>query len=147
VADAAIETALADQPDPIELLSARLIQGELFEAEGQKDRALGVFQAISRVNLTFLSAPALLHATQIQLDTNQITPMQAAGVYDGLRYRWRGDATELETIRALGQIYLNLGRYREALEALRSAGQRLPGPPPAGGLASRVSNAFQALFL
>jgi len=73
--------------------------------------------------------------------------MQAADVYDGLRYRWRGDATELETIRALGQIYLSLGRYREALEALRSAGQRLPDLPQALELQADLSGAFKSLFL
>ncbi len=147
VGDAAIDAALVNQDDPIEQLSARLIQAELFEAEGQKGRALRVFQAVSQVNVGYLAAPALLHATQIRLDQNQITPMQAANVYDGLRYRWRGDATELETIRALGQIYLNLGHYREALEALRSAGQRLPDLPQAVQLQDDLSSAFKSLFL
>ena len=147
VADVAIDSALRDQPDPVEQLQTRLVQAQLFEAEGQTGSALRLYQAIAPVNLGFLSAPALLHATEIQLAQNQITPMQAAGVYDGLRYRWRGDATELETIRALGQIYLNLGRYREALEALRSAGQRLPDLPQALQLQADLTNAFRALFL
>src|SRR5436190_869833 len=64
-----------------------------------------------------------------------------------LRYRWRGDATELETIRALGQLYLAQGRYREALEALRSAGKRLPDLPEALQLQADLSAAFRTLFL
>ncbi|HEX5378913.1 MAG TPA: tetratricopeptide repeat protein, partial [Phenylobacterium sp.] len=64
-----------------------------------------------------------------------------------LRYRWRGDATELETIRALGQLYLRQGRYREALEALRSAGQRLPDLPEALQLQADLGAAFRSLFL
>ena len=147
VAEVSIDNALRDQPDPVEQLNTRLIQAQLFEAEGQKDVALHVYQAVAGVNLDYLSAPALLHATELQLDTNQNTPMQAADVYDGLRYRWRGDATELETIRALGQIYLNLGRYREALEGLRSAGQRLPDLPQAVQLQDDLSSAFKSLFL
>ncbi|MDR3512935.1 MAG: tetratricopeptide repeat protein [Caulobacteraceae bacterium] len=147
VAEVAIDNALRDQPDPVEQLQTRLVQARLFEAEGEHDRALRLYQAIAPVNLAFLSAPALLHATEIRLAANQITPMQAAGVYDGLRFRWRGDATELETIRDLGQIYLGLGRYREALEALRSAGQRLPDLPQAVQLQADLSNAFRALFL
>ncbi|HLZ85015.1 MAG TPA: endoglucanase, partial [Caulobacteraceae bacterium] len=75
------------------------------------------------------------------------TPLQAATVFDGLRYRWRGDATELETIRALGQLYLSQGRYREALEALRSAGTRLPDLPEALQLSSDLNAAFRSLFL
>jgi tetratricopeptide (TPR) repeat protein len=89
----------------------------------------------------------LLRATQIQLDTGRITPVQAARVFDGLRYRWRGDATELETIHALGQLYLNQGRYREALEALRSAGKRMSDLPEALQLQADLAASFRALFL
>ena len=42
---------------------------------------------------------------------------------------------------------ISKGRYREALEALRSAGQRLPDLPEAIGLQADLSAAFRALFL
>jgi len=146
-AEASIETALQANVDPVEQMTTRLTQAELYEAEGQRDKALHGFQALQGAKEEWLSAPATLHATEIQLAAGQITPTQAADVYDGLRYRWRGDATELDTIRALGQIYLSLGRYREALEALRSAGQRLPDLPEAVQLQADLNNAFRALFL
>src|SRR6201996_5130178 len=130
-AEASIDTALQANVDPVEQLETRLVQAEMFNAEGQKDRALHVFQALENVRQEWIAAPATLHATEIRLAESQITPSQAANVYDGLRFRWRGDATELDTVRALGQIYLSLGRYREALNALRSAGQRLPDLPEA----------------
>ena len=92
---------------------------------------------------------ALLRATQIRLEMGKITPVQAANTFDGLRYRWRGDSTELETIRALGQLYLGQGRYREALEALRSAGAKLPDLPGSAlwQPQSDLAAAFRALFL
>lgn len=147
VAEVAIENALRDQDDPVEQLSTRLVQAKLMEAEGDKDRALQVYDAIAPCNLDWLAAPARLHATQLRLAQGLITPAQAASVFDSLRYRWRGDATELDTIRALGQIYLSQGRYREALEALRSAGQRLPDLPQALQLQADLSSAFRGLFL
>jgi tetratricopeptide (TPR) repeat protein len=146
-AEAAINYALHDPNDPDEELAGRLIQARIFEAEGQKERALRVFQAISAARLDSLAAPAQLHAVQLQFALGKVSAVQAAGVLDGLRYRWRGDATELDTIRALGQIYINLGRYREALEALRSAGQRLPDLPQATELQTDLNNAFRTLFL
>jgi len=146
-AEASIDTALQANVDPVEQLETRLVQAELFAAEGQKDRALHVFAALENVRQEWIAAPATLHATELRMAESQITPSQAADVYDGLRYRWRGDATELDTIRALGQIYLSLGRYREALEALRSAGQRLPDLPEAVQLQADLNNAFRALFL
>ena len=147
IAESEVQVSLDNAVDPVEQLETRLVQAKVFEAEGQKDRALRVYEAISNVDLGWLSAPALLHATQICMAEGSLTPTQAADILDGLRYRWRGDATELDTIRALGQIYLSLGRYREALDALRSAGQHLPDLPEAVDLQNDLANAFRGLFL
>ena len=146
-AESRVRLALTAKTDPYEELSTRLIQARIIELQGHKDRALRMYQAISTAPAEYLSAPALLRATQIQMESGKITPVQAAGVFDGLRYRWRGDATELETIRALGQLYLGQGRYREALEALRSAGKRLPDLPEALQLQADLAAAFRGLFL
>ena len=142
-----INEALAETLPAEEQLAVRLVQARLFEAQGRKAGALKVYLAIARAPLDQLAAPALLRATRIKQELAQITPSQAANAYDGLRYRWRGDATELETIRTLGQLYLGQGRYREALEALRSAGTRLPDLPEAVQLQADLANAFRALFL
>jgi tetratricopeptide (TPR) repeat protein len=147
IAEAQIDNALRDLNDPVEQLSVRLVQAKLIEAQGDKDRALRLYQAIGLVNLDWIATPAQLHATELRLAQGMITPTQAAATYDSLRYRWRGDTTELETIRALGQIYLSQGRYREALQALRSAGQRLPDMPQAVQLQADLAAAFRSLFL
>jgi tetratricopeptide (TPR) repeat protein len=147
-ADQRIKLALADKTDVWEELQTRLVQARIFEQEGHKDTALRMYAAIAKVpGRESISSKALLRATQIKLETGKVTPLQAATVFDGLRYRWRGDATELETIRALGQLYLGQGRYREALEALRSAGSRLPDLPEALQLQADLHAAFRSLFL
>jgi tetratricopeptide (TPR) repeat protein len=142
-----IAEALNERLPPEEGLATRLVQARIMEAGGDDDRALRVYQAIARAPLEQVAAPALLRATQIRLDKGQLTPAQAATVFDGLRFRWRGDANELETIRLLGQLYLNQGRYREALETLRSAGMRLPDLPQALQLQADLAAAFRGLFL
>lgn len=147
VAEVAVDNALRDLDDPGEQLNVRLVQAKLFEVEGQKDKALRIYDVLANCNYPWLSAPATLHATQLRLQQGQITPVQAADALNGLRYRWRGDATELDTIRALGQIYLGMGRYREALETLRSAGQRMPDLPESVQIQDDLSNAFRTLFL
>jgi len=146
-ADARIRLALSEKLDSLEQLETRLLQARVLEAEGHKDRALAIYQAISGAPLDSLATPAQLRATLIRAELGKITPQQAALVYDNLRYRWRGDATELETIRALGQLYIAQGRYREALEALRSTGGRLPNLPEAVQLQADLSDAFRSLFL
>lgn len=128
-------------------LAARLVQARVFEVAGQTNRALAVYDAVARAPLDGLSVPAQLRATKIRLDQGKLKPIDAVKKLDGLRYRWRGDATELELIRTLGDIYLSQGRYREALETLRSAGTRLPNLPAAIELQADLANAFRALFL
>ena len=146
-ASARIQLALADKTDVYDELTTRLVQARIIELQGHKDRALRMYNAIATAPRESVSSPALLRATQIKLEMGKITPLQAATVFDGLRYRWRGDGTELETIRALGQLYLSQGRYREALEALRSAGGRLPDLPEALQLQADLAAAFRSLFL
>ncbi|MDB5457144.1 MAG: endoglucanase [Caulobacter sp.] len=143
-----IDQALKLPSVPVEdQLGLRLTQAKVFEAKGEKIRALRMFQAITRAPIDRLAAPAELHAIQLSLAKGEITANQAADRLDHLRFRWRGDGTELDTIRGLAQLYVSQGRYRKALEVLRSAGARLPDLPQAVALRNDLYGAFRALFL
>jgi len=143
-----INYALANAgSNPEDDAKTRLTAAIVSEREGNLAGALGAYQALAQLPLDEVAGPAQLHATQLQLTMNQVTPAQAIDVIDGLRFRWRGGSFELETIRALGQLYLSQGRYREALEAFRSAGKNLPDLPEAVQLQADLEAAFRSLFL
>lgn len=146
-AESRIELALMERPAPVDELGVRLTQAKLAERQGATRRALKMYQAIARAPQEHLATPALLGVTRIRHAEGQIDAAKAAAELDTLRYRWRGDATELEIIRTLGQLHLAQGRYREALEVLRSAGQRLPRLPEAVQLQADLAAAFRGLFL
>ncbi|HWU80795.1 MAG TPA: endoglucanase, partial [Caulobacter sp.] len=143
-----VTKALAQPKIPIEdQLDIRLTQARIFEAKGEKIRAQRMFQAIARAPIDRIATPALLHATQIGYAKGKISAPQAAATLNQLRYRWRGDGVELEVIGALGKLFIDQGRYREALEVLRSAGRQLPDRPEAVALQNDLSNTFRQLFL
>jgi tetratricopeptide (TPR) repeat protein len=146
-ADKAIRLALEDRAGAEETLSVRLLQARLLEAQGAKDRAVRIYDAVATAPMDALATPAALRATRIRLESGQVTPILAADAISALRYRWRGDGTELEVIRTLGGIYLSQGRYREALETLRSAGRSLPDLPEAVQLQADLNQAFRSLFM
>ena len=127
-------------------LDIRLTQARIFEAKGEKMRALRMYQAIAKAPIDRLATPAMLYATQIRLAKGQIDAATAANELNQLRFRWRGDGVELETIRGLGKLYIDQGRYREALEVLRSAGNQ-SDHPEALALRNDLNTAFRALFL
>ena len=131
----------------VDQLTARLVQARLFDLQGDKGRALAVYKAVSRAPLDGIATPAKLGAIGLEMDQGTLSPDQAAQKLEELKWRWRGDGTELAVIRKLSDIYLNQGRYREALDALRGAGKRLAGIPGATEIQADQSNAFRALFL
>jgi len=142
-----IDAALKQPKIPVEdQLDIRLTQARMFEIKGEKSRALRMFQAIAKAPIDRIAAPALLHATQLRLAKGQIDAAAAADQLNQLRFRWRGDGVELETIRGLGKLYVDQGRYREALEVLRSAGNQ-SDRPEAIALRNDLNSAFRALFL
>ena len=128
-------------------LTARLVQARLFDLSGDRDRALAVYKAVARAPIEAVATPARLGVVSLEMDKGAITPDQAAQQLEQLKWRWRGDAIELAVIRKLSDIYLQRGRYREALDALRSAGKRMAGVPGATEIMADQSNAFRALFL
>jgi tetratricopeptide (TPR) repeat protein len=146
-ARAVLMLAPSEGLDPDEIAALQLARARLMEAGGQTEQALGLYEAVAKSPYGAVSAPALLRATEIRLTRGQVETADAVRTLDSLRFRWRGDATELETVRALGRIYLSQGNYRDALDALRSAGRRLPDLPAAVGLQADLGSAFRDLFL
>lgn len=128
-------------------LAARIVQARLFEQEGQSDRALAVYAAVSRAPLDAVAVPAKLGVVRLSLAKGTMKPDAAAATLEGLRWRWRGDAVELAVIRQLGQIYLSQGLYREALTALKGAGPGLHRLEGAAELQADLGAAFRRLFL
>ncbi|MDB5460239.1 MAG: endoglucanase [Caulobacteraceae bacterium] len=147
VASTEVALSIAQTNDPIEQLATRLVQARLIEAQGYPQRALALFDAVARAPLDKLASPARMHAAQLRLSLGQISPNQAVQVYDSLRFRWRGDRVEVELIRNLGQLYLDQGHYREALETLRSIADQRIVAPEMQDVQADLGRTFRALFL
>jgi tetratricopeptide (TPR) repeat protein len=142
-----IKVAIDNDQDPNDKLATFLVLAKLVEAMGLPDKALPIYDAVARAPNDRLATQALLHATQIRLYAGKISPDKAAGVLNTLRFRWRGDGVELQVIKALGDLYLAQGRYREALETLRTGRVRGGARPEAIAISDDLSNAFKELFL
>lgn len=146
-ARALLNYSLSQNGPAVDQLAIRLVQARLFDMTGESDRALNVYKAIARAPLDAVATPARLAVVKLSLGKGLMKPEEAAAELEQLKWRWRGDAVELDVIRTLGGLYLSQGRYREALEALRGAGKRMGDLPGAAELQTDLGNAFRALFL
>ena len=148
LASARSTLAAVDGPlEPDEQAAIQLAQARLAEASGQGVQAMALYQQASDARNGAIAAPARLALLRLRLAARQVSPADAAVQLDALRFLWRGDAAEIETIRELGRLDIAQGRYREALEAMRSAGSRLPDLPASVALRTDLSGAFKTLFL
>ncbi|MDO9586506.1 MAG: hypothetical protein Q7J13_01100 [Brevundimonas sp.] len=146
-ARALLEYSFSQNAPAADQLTARLVQARLFELDGRSDRALAVYQAVGRAPLDAVSVPAKLGVVRLSLAKGTMKVDAAANELEGLRWRWRGDATELAVIRQLGQLYLSQGLYREALTALKGAGPGLNRLEGAADIQADLGAAFRMLFL
>ena len=157
-ADAAIQTqdldgarrflaAAGEAKTPEDRAEQTMIHARLAEADGHADQALALYEGLANDAYGAVAAPALLKATELKLASGKLPLNDAIATLDSIRFRWRGDATELQVVRELGQVNLREGRYREALEAWRSAGQRMADLPAAAEIRADLAQAFKDLFL
>lgn len=142
-----ISYAVSQNAPPLETLEAQLVQAQIFEGMGDKTRALKMYNAIARAPLGRVAVPAQLRAARLNLNLGKAKPEETLEDLNGLRYRWRGDDTELELISSIGDIYLGQGRYRQALDVLKSGGKQFGSRPDAVQIQTKLSTAFRGLFL
>ena len=81
------------------------------------------------------------------LSDGAITRDEAITALDRLRFRWRGDALELRTLRKLGALYFAEKRWREGLNVLRVASLNFPNEELARQAQDDMRATFVNLFL
>jgi tetratricopeptide (TPR) repeat protein len=146
-AETAARTAMGQSPDQSMRLQARVIEARVTAARGDTDRALTMLDELARARDEGVAVSAAVEAIRIRRMTGVMRAVDAIEPLEALRFRWRGDATELAVVGMLGEAYSEQGRWREALATMRVAADRFPTDPAARVLRADMTNLFERLFL
>jgi hypothetical protein len=146
LADAALQR-LAKTLDARQALEAELDQARLLAAENRYSAAAGHFWAVEKGGDEKLAAQAIFYHTSAALNAGAITASQAMEQLEKLRFRWRGDALELKTLRKLASLYFGRGQWRDGLKTLRVATQNFDGQDATRIAQDDMRSAFVNLFL
>ncbi|MEZ5972788.1 MAG: hypothetical protein R3C31_13345 [Hyphomonadaceae bacterium] len=146
-AEAAAQAAGAEAPDQSLRLQARLIGARVVAARGDSARALTMLDELSRTRDEETAVRAQVEAIRIRRMTGAMPAVNAIEPLEALRFRWRGNSTELMIVGMLGETYSELGRWRDALATMRIAADRFPTDPAARQLRADMSTLFERLFL
>ncbi len=142
-----LDEALAVDADQETRLRTRLLQAAYAEVSGNTKKAIRLYENVADAGYEPLETKAIFEKTRLELQTGAINPKQAADIIENLRYRWRGDNTELEEVRTLGKIYSELHDYRKALESMKTAVLRFPNSPVTREISADMRKIFYNLFL
>ncbi len=146
-ADAAASAALGQSPDAHVRGAAQLVQAQIAAARGDQERAFAMLEQLSGVPEEEVAVSANVQAIRLRRLSGQLAAEDAIEPLEALRYRWRGDSSELAVVGMLGDVYSELGRWRDALATMRIASDRFPTNPASRQLRVDMSNLFERLFL
>jgi len=125
----------------------RLMQAKVKEAAGEVDDAFRMLSELTKSPREPTSVKAGFELTRLGVERGKMTPTQAIDLLEALRFRWRGDGIELETVRRLGSLYASVGRVREGLGVMRAATLRFPEQPASRRMALDMASIFDDLFI
>lgn len=128
-------------------LERDLARARLLAAEDRYKAAKPIFAALKKSGNERIAANAIYEDTIAAIDARLMQPAKAIEVLEELRFRWRGDALEMKTLRKLGQLHFALGQWREGLEKLRVASLYFPNDDLARQAQDDMRGAFEDLFL
>jgi hypothetical protein len=146
-AEAAARAAGAEAADQALRLQARLIEARVVNARGDSARALAMLDELARTRDEETAVRAQVEAIRIRRATGVMRAVDSIEPLEALRFRWRGNSTELAIVGLLGEAYSEMGRWREALATMRIAADRFPTDPSARQLRADMSTLFERLFL
>jgi tetratricopeptide (TPR) repeat protein len=142
-----LDEALSLESDTETRLNTRLLRAAFAEASGDRQAAIRHYEKVAEAGYEPLEAQALFQKTRLQVLTGEIKPTVATDILENLRYRWRGDNTELEEVLALGKMYSEMGDYGHALKAMNTAVLRFPDSPVTRRISADMHKIFNNLFL
>jgi tetratricopeptide (TPR) repeat protein len=124
-----------------------IIRGQIADASGRSREALTAFDLVERSEERPLAAEATYRGLRIRHRDGDITTTETVEKLSGLAASWRGDETELKTLRFLAQLHVQNGEYRKAFEAMQSAVQADSDADTTRLLQDEMEAVFASLFL
>jgi len=137
----------SDEPDGKTRAEAELVQARLAARSGDVAGARVRLETLVEAPYEPIQARAILEQLRLELSQDRITIAEAADALEELRFRWRGDDSEIEATRLLGQWYAEAARYRRALETMSAAEVRFSGTPLGRAMGDDMRALFRRLYL
>jgi tetratricopeptide (TPR) repeat protein len=124
-----------------------VMRGRLSEALGRDKDALAQYGEVMASPDREAAAEAQIHDIALRQKRNEIKPEEALRDLETLSVMWRGDGLEVQTLKMLMALYIDAGRYAEALAVSRTATKLEPDSAASRQIQDNAAALFAQLFL
>ena len=135
------------EPDDRTRLDAAYVAARIEAESGNLDEAIRRFERLAESGVPPLEAHALYEIYRLQVGDGRITREAAIDGLENLRFRWRGDTIELDTVRLLGELYVQSGSFARGLQTMSTAQSRFPETEAGRRIGEHMVAIFRRLFL
>lgn len=133
---------------PAELRGAlAVLQGRVLDATGKTEEAQKRYDEATASGDRRAEAEAEYRRVTQAVRDGKMPGEEAVKRLQSLAFFWRGDQTELRTLRALGNLQAQIGRWRDAFTSMRSADLIGPNSDDARLLQVDMAREFAGLYL
>jgi len=126
--------------------AAHYIHGVVHYSLNNPEQAAKHWRIAAASNDRLYRTRAEIALVDYDLGKGTLTPASAAQRLEGLRFAWRGDALEWETLRRLGLYYLQAKKYRDGFVNLERARKLYPEMAGNAVIAQKLSDTFHDLY-
>lgn len=142
-----LKTLAAYKLEPEQSARSSLLEGRLSELLGQVVAAADHYAAAVKSDVRPVAAEAEWRRLELQAEHGTVAREDAIERLETLIVVWRGDDIELNAMRALAELSIEVGRPRRAFELMKSATLGHPEGPALRDFQDRMRAAFVELFV
>jgi hypothetical protein len=124
-----------------------LLRARLAEALGESEAAMAGYSQLAGSRVRPVAVEAELRRINAFLHAGLMTREDAISALESVTVIWRGDELELSALRKLAELYVEDGRYRAALEAMKTAVVNHESGQLAQLIGDDITRLFNRLFL
>jgi tetratricopeptide (TPR) repeat protein len=124
-----------------------VLMGRLDEGMGRTEDALSAYRMAADSWDRPAAAQGRLRETLLRFSLGDIKRDDVISQLESLTTIWRGDETEIESLKALAHLYTEDGRYRDAFYVMRSAMAAHPNSAMTRQIQDEAAATFDSLFL
>ncbi len=132
---------------PEQKAALKYLKGEAARQRGELEKTNDFWTPLTKGTDDLYRTKAGLALTRLKIDKGELKPAEAIDNLERLRYAWRGDILESQTLYWLGKTYFEADQYARGLNILREAAASASDYSFGGRITAEMSDLFSDLFL